>query len=418
MDSAGPSQEHELPYLTDGPTDFRVNSKADRVSPYGHGGREAILSAAEFHAAFAEIASWPGYARTPLRPLPGLAAACGVASIHYKDEGTRFGLGSFKALGGAYAVFKLLRGIIRARTEFDVSSEKIVSGRYGDIVSTVTVTCATDGNHGRSVAWGARTFGCRSVIYVHETVSQGRADVIAGFGAEVRRVPGTYDDAVRQAAADAAREGWHVVSDTSYEGYADIPRDVMQGYTIMVEEALRQLPDPSELTHVFVQGGVGGLAAAVCGHLWQALGSRRPRLIVVEPDRADCLYRSAVAGRPIAVPGPLDTIMAGLACGEVSLLAWRILEPGADAFLTIPDRAAEAVMRLLAAGNRLDAPVAAGESGVAGLAGLLCCRASADAAARLGLSKESVVLTFGTEGATDPEVYRRIVGRPAEEIAR
>jgi diaminopropionate ammonia-lyase len=248
-------------------------------------------------------------------------------------------------------------------------------------------------------------------------VSQGRRDAIARYGAEVRCVPGNYDDSVRRAAADAAAEGWHVVSDTSYEGYTDVPRDVMQGYAIMVDEALAQLPAGVLPTHVFVQGGVGGLAASVCAHLWETLGESRPRLVVVEPDKADCLYRSAVAGHPVTVVGELDTIMAGLACGEVSLLAWRILEPGADAFMTIGDATAAAFMRILADGRHGDPAIVAGESGVAGLAGAMLAARDARGRAALGLDRDSVVLVFGTEGATDPELYRTIVGRSAEDVA-
>jgi diaminopropionate ammonia-lyase len=398
--------------------EFYSSPRSDAALPYCRDGREAILSVDAFRLAAGVIGAWPGYQLTPLRSLRGIAAASGVKSVFYKDESTRFGLGSFKALGGAYAVFRLLARLVGERTGLAATSDDIVSGLYADIISAITVTCATDGNHGRSVAWGARMFGCRCVIYIHETVSTGRAEIIAGFGAEIRRVPGNYDDAVRRASADAAREGWHVVSDTSYEGYVDIPRDVMQGYSVMVDEAIRQLPPGSEPTHVFVQGGVGGLAAAVCAHLWQTLGAKRPKFIVVEPDRADCLHRSAVAGQPVAVGGTLDTMMAGLACGEVSVLAWHILDVGADAFVTIDDAAAVDVMRRLAAGNDLDAPIVAGESGVAGLAGFLCCRASPDISASLELSRDSVVLVFGTEGATDPEIYARIVGRPVEEIFR
>jgi diaminopropionate ammonia-lyase len=184
----------------------------------------------------------------------------------------------------------------------------------------------------------------------------------------------------------------------------------------MVDEVLGQLPEGTLPTHVFVQGGVGGLAASVCAHLWETLGTRRPRFIVVEPDQADCLYRSAVAGHPVAAEGDLGTIMAGLACGEPSLLAWKILEPGADAFMTITDGAAMESMRLLAGGAHGDAPLVAGESAVAGLAGLLLAAGDSDARARLGLSDDSVVLLFGTEGATDPDVYRRIVGRSPEEV--
>jgi len=388
------------------------NPRAAKATAYGAEGQAEILGSAAFAVAKDEIASWPGYARTPLSALTGLAYAAGIGAIFYKDEASRFGLGSFKALGGAYAVLRLLQQHIGET----VTSRELASRRYADRAADITVTCATDGNHGRSVAWGARTFGCVCKIYVHETVSQGRCDAIAHYGAEIRRVAGTYDDAVRQAAIDAAVEDWHVVSDTSYEGYTDIPRNVMQGYTVMVDEALEQLPDGVLPTHVFVQGGVGGLAAAVCAHLWETLGNRRPRFIVVEPDRADCLYRSAVAGHPVAAVGDLDTIMAGLACGEVSLLAWKILETGADAFMTVTDDAATESMRLLAGGSMGDPPLVAGESAVAGLAGLVIAAGDPDARTRLGLSADSVVLLVGTEGATDPEVYRRIVGRSPEEV--
>jgi diaminopropionate ammonia-lyase len=392
------------------------NPRADRAADYRADGRSGILSLAAFDEAKREITSWPGYHPTPLRHLPKLAAAAGVANILYKDEAERFGLGSFKALGGAYAVFKLLREAIHARKGVTPASADLAAGRYADLTKDLTVTCATDGNHGRSVAWGAQTFRCRCVIYVHATVSAGRCWAIEKYGAEVRRVAGTYDDAVRQAAADAAANGWFVVSDTSYEGYTDVPRDVMQGYSLMVEEALAQ--SPAAPTHVFVQGGVGGLAAGVCAYLWERFGADRPRFIVVEPDKADCLYRSAVTGTPTPADGALDTIMAGLACGEASILAWRILDAGTDAFMTIDDEAAADCMRLLAEGRCGDPPVVAGESAVAGLAAFLLASADAKTRKRLGLARDSAILVFGTEGATDPDVYRRLVGRMPEEVRR
>ena len=394
---------------------FRLfeNPRAARTAAYAADGRADILSLASFAEAKHEITAWPGYQPTPLHHLKKLAAAAGVADIAYKDEGARFGIGSFKALGGAYAVFKLLRQAVEQQTGVAVSSRDLASGRYADITRRLTVTCATDGNHGRSVAWGAQTFGCRCVIYVAEVVSEGRCNAIARFGAEVRRAAGTYDDAVRRAAADAVANGWLVVSDTSYEGYTDIPRDVMQGYSLMAEEALAQSAVP---THVFVQGGIGGLAAAICSYFWERFGPDRPRFIIVEPDQADCFYRSGVAGKPTVVTGALDTIMGGLACGEVSILAWQILKAGTDAFMTIGDESAADCMRLLAEGRCGDAPVVSGESGVAGLAGFLVASADADARKRLSLNSGSRILAFGTEGATDPELYRRIVGRGAEEV--
>src|SRR5690606_22383577 len=228
---------------------------------------------------------------------PGLAAKMGVQNVYYKDESTRFGLGSFKALGGAYAVTRLLlREVERQTGQQGLVAEDLQRPEFKSIIANITVCCATDGNHGRSVAWGAHNTGCRCVIYIHETVSTGREEAIAAFGARVVRVPGNYDDAVRRAAEDAAAHGYFVVSDTSYPGYMDVPRDVMQGYSVMVEEALDQLGDAAPPTHVFIQAGVGGLAAAVAAHLWETLGPARPRIIVVEPEKADCLYQSALAG--------------------------------------------------------------------------------------------------------------------------
>jgi diaminopropionate ammonia-lyase len=402
--------------MVSGVTRFFLNPHALRSADYAEDGRLEILSLAASATAKREISSWPGYAMTPLHQLPGLARAVGVGRLLYKDEAGRFGLGSFKALGGAYAVLRLLQQEVRRATGRTASSTEIAAGRHAELGARVTVTCATDGNHGRSVAWGAQVFGCRCVIYVHEGVSAARANAIAAYGAEVRRIPGTYDAAVRRAASDAAAQAWHVVSDTSYEGYVEVPRDVMQGYSLMVEEALAQASGALP-THVFVQGGVGGLAAAACAYLWERFGPRRPRFIVVEPEKADCLYRSAVAGRPTPAEGALDTIMAGLACGEVSLLAWRILAPGADAFMTIADESAADTMRLLAAGNDGDPAIVAGESAVAGLAGLLLAAGSETTRRSLGLGPESIVLIFGTEGATDPEIYRRIVGRSPDAVA-
>ena len=196
----------------------------------------------------------------------------------------------------------------------------------------------------------------------------------------------------------------------------DVPRDVMQGYTVMVDEAVQQLSNDERPTHVFIQGGVGGLAAAVSDQLWETYGAERPRVIVVEPDQAACLYESAKAGKPVAVHGDLETIMAGLACGEVSLLAWEVLEEAADDFMTVTDAAAADCMRLLANGDAGDAPFVAGESAVAGLAGLI--QAVNDPALKtvLGLDSDSRILLFGSEGATDPAVYTHIVGRSAEEV--
>jgi diaminopropionate ammonia-lyase len=309
-------------------------------------------------------------------------------------------LNSFKALGGAYGVQRVLARETNGPTD----------------VSRLVVTCATAGNHGRSVAWGAEMFGCRCAVYVPAVASPARVAAIAAHGAAVSRLPCNYDEAVRRCDHDARRQGRFVVSDTSYPGYLQVPRDVMQGYSVMVAEILEQLPHGDPPSHVFVQGGVGGLAAAVCANLWETWGDERPRTVVVEPDSADCLFRSAMAGRPTPVPGDYDTIMAGLAAGEVSLLAWKILEHGADWFMTIPDAAAEAAMRILADGAAGDRPIVAGESGAAGLAGALAALHEPKARRQLRLRSDSMLLIIGTEGATDPQSYSRIVGRAPDSV--
>ncbi|HYF08380.1 MAG TPA: diaminopropionate ammonia-lyase, partial [Acetobacteraceae bacterium] len=282
-----------------------------------------VLPEGGFRRAREAITAWPGYEKTPLIALEEVAKAARVAAVHWKDEGGRFGLGSFKALGGAYAVEKLIVGeLAKAGVANAATTEELVEGKYKEATEKITATCATDGNHGRSVAWGAQRFGAACVIFVHPGVSKGRRDAIAKYGAEVREVPGTYDDSVREAERIAKERGWHVVSDTSYAGYTEVPRDVMQGYRLMAEEAAEQLPAPP--THVFIQGGVGGVAAAVSVQM-RARHGDKVRVIVVEPEKAACLLASAEAGQPTAIEGELDTLMTGLACGEPSLLAWQEL---------------------------------------------------------------------------------------------
>ncbi|MFS8980242.1 diaminopropionate ammonia-lyase [Cupriavidus necator] len=393
--------------------DLFVNPARTRSEAYGSM-REAILGAPALATAQRAITAWEGYRPTPLHALPALAAALGVGTIHYKDEGTRFGLGSFKALGGAYAVGRLLAREIGKRIGRALTPADLAAPELRALCADYTVTCATDGNHGRSVAWGARRFGCACVIYIHATVSEGRKAAIEQVGATVVRTTGNYDQAVQQADRDARERRWHVISDTSYPGYMDVPRDVMQGYQVMVAEAVDALPEWP--THVFIQAGVGGFAAAVCAYFWERNAAQRPVFVVIEPDAADCLYRSARAGHVTAVAGKLNTLMAGLACGEVSLLAWEVLAHGADAFCTIDDGAAVATMRLLANPADGDPAIVAGESAVAGLAAAIAAMQDPQARAALGLGADSRLLFVGSEADTDAELYARLVGRSADAV--
>ena len=354
------------------------------------------------------IKRWPGYVPTQLHPLSALANSCQVASVHYKDESTRFGLGSFKALGGAYAVIRHLADLISADLKKPISAEAVRAGDHSDPAARITVASATDGNHGRSVAWGARQAGCRCKIYIHRDVSPGREKAMADLGAEVIRVDGDYDESVHQCARDARAQGWHVISDTSYPGYMEIPKLVMAGYTVMVDEILEQLAGIVP-THVIVQAGVGGLAASMIAAFWMRAGVDLPRFIIVESEHAACILESAKQGAPAPVQIDQETIMAGLSCGEISLIAWEILQRGAADVVTIADQLVEPVMRMAARAQLGNMAIEAGECGTPGIITLAALSKSETLKARVGLNESSRVLVFGCEGATDADIYQRIV---------
>lgn len=345
---------------------------------------------------------------TPLQSLPALARELGVSSVHIKDESYRLGLGSFKALGGSYAVVRLLLEMASSKLGRAVDISEIGTPAVREIARGLTVGCATDGNHGRSVAAGAQMVGAKAVIFVHSGVTDERVAAISRFGAEIVRVAGTYDDSVAVADQTCRDNGWIVVSDTSWPGYERIPGLVMQGYTAMLNEILREMPDrPS---HVFIQAGVGGLAAAVAGYFEIVFGKDRPTFVVVEPDRAACLYESAVAGQPTKIAHGKPTIMAMLECYEPSLVAWRILSRKADGFMTVSEDDAAEAMRRLARPLDRDPAIVAGESGAAGLAGLGVAAKDKAIRGKLGLGAASRVLLINTEGATDQARYTEIVG--------
>lgn len=327
--------------------------------------------------------------------MPALAGSLGIGSVRLKDETHRFGLNAFKLLGARFAIETLLaEGTLRA----------------GD-----TVVCASEGNHGRAVARAARDAGCAARVYMAHDAAASRVEAIAGEGADVIKVSGSYDDAVREAEAEARAHGWTVVSDTAWEGYERIPRLIMLGYTRMMEEEFRDNQDAGSLKPdpdvVFVQGGVGGLLCGVAS--WWAFHrrERRPRIVCVEPTSAACLQASARAGIPVAVTGPLNTTMAGLRNREVSPLAFHAVLPIVDAFMSIDDVWAHDAMKRLAHPLDADPAVRAGASGAAALGGLLAlCHDDAlrDARSALRLSPESRVLAIVSEGVTDPGLWRDI----------
>lgn len=379
---------------------------ADDANWLGRAGAESAMRFLRFRRA-----SLP----TPLHSLRALANEMGVDAVHVKDESQRLGLGSFKALGGAYAVMKIVlerAGEILGR---DVAFEELESPEVRPIASGLTFACATDGNHGKSVAQGAALVGARSVIFMHAGVSEERAEAVARQGADIIRVDGTYDDSVEVASRRCAENGWIVVSDTSWPGYERVPALVMQGYTAMIREALDAMPELP--THVFIQAGVGGLAAAVGAHLAIELGPRRPTFVVVEPELAACVFESARAGRQLKIGHGAATVMSMLECYEPSLLAWRLLSRVADAFMTVGEDDAVAIMNRLArpAGN--DPVVIAGESGGVGLAGFVKVAADEAARAAIALNKSSRVFAINTEGATDPGRYAQLVGMTASSLA-
>ncbi|OBQ81643.1 diaminopropionate ammonia-lyase [Mesorhizobium sp. WSM3873] len=354
------------------------------------------------------------HAETPLYALPALANGLGIAALHVKDEGQRLGLGSFKALGGAYAVMRLVLEEAGKRFGREVDICEINDPRLRAIAAQMTFCCATDGNHGRSVAQGAGLVGARSVIYVHAGVSAERVAAIARFGAEIVQVEGGYDHAVREVARVGAERGWKIVSNTSWRGYERIPGLVMQGYTVIVREALRHMAEPP--THVFLQAGVGGFAAAFAGYMAILLGERRPKAVVVEPRRSACVYASVEAGRPVTIAPQRSTVMAMLECAEPSLIAWRVLSRVGDAFMTVDEDDAVAVMNRLARPLGNDPAIVSGESGGAGLAGLI--RAAGDKCTRaaLGLDATSRVVVINSEGATDAGRYTELVGAVPREL--
>ncbi len=369
-----------------------------------------VAKAQAFHRSF------PQYSVTPLARLDGMARRLGLGSLCVKDESYRFGLNAFKVLGGSFAMGRYIaRELGRDVSETDYAY--LTSDQLREEFGQATFFTATDGNHGRGVAWAANKLGQKAVVHMPKGSAKSRFDNIAREGAQVTIEEVNYDDCVRMAAAEAARtEHGVIVQDTAWEGYEDIPAWIMQGYGTMAGEAAEQLrqQEIGRPTHVFVQAGVGSLAGAVVGYFANRFPTDPPKFIVMEAQIADCLYQGAAAGdgKPRVVGGDLQTIMAGLACGEPNTISWDILRNHVTAFLSCPDWVSAKGMRMLAAPVKGDPAVCSGESGAVGMgviSAIMEDGAYKDLREALELGRDSRVLMFSTEGDTDPDKYREIV---------
>ena len=375
-----------------------------------------IMSTENVEKARAFHRSFPQYTVTPLAKLDGMAAHLGLSSLSVKDESYRFGLNAFKVLGGSFAMARYIAGEL-GKDVSELSYDYLTSPDFRKDFGQATFFTATDGNHGRGVAWAANRLGQKAVVHMPKGSAKSRFDNIAREGAQVTIEEVNYDDCVRMAAAEAAQtEHGVVVQDTAWEGYEEIPAWIMQGYGTMAGEAAEQLrqQEIGRPTHVFVQAGVGSLAGAVVGYFANRFPTDPPKFIIMEAQIADCLYQGAKAGdgAPRVVGGDLQTIMAGLACGEPNTISWDILRNHAAAFLSCPDWVSAKGMRMLAAPVKGDPAVCSGESGAVGMGVISAIMEDdgyKDLREALELGRDSRVLMFSTEGDTDPDKYREIV---------
>ena len=387
----------------------------NRMPPSGDRYLE-VMSMANAAKARAFHRSFPQYGPTPLAGLPNMAGRLGLGGLWVKDESYRFGLNAFKVLGGSFAMGRYIAQEL-GRDVSQVDYAYLTGEKLKEEFGQATFFTATDGNHGRGVAWAANKLGQKAVVHMPKGSAKSRFDNIAKEGAAVTIEEVNYDDCVRMAAAEAAQtEHGVVVQDTAWEGYEEIPAWIMQGYGTMAGEAAEQLKAAGveRPTHVFVQAGVGSLAGAVVGYFTNLYPKNPPKFIVMEARIADCLYQGAKAGdgAPRMVGGDLQTIMAGLACGEPNTISWDILRNHVDAFLSCPDWVSAKGMRMLAAPVKGDPAVTSGESGAVGMgviSTLMTDNSYKELREALGLDESSKVLMFSTEGDTDPEKYQEIV---------
>ena len=394
-----------------------ITSPADHQNPNRsvtpHLAPAAVAAVRRFHQ------SLPGYQPTPLVALPELAQKLGVAGIFIKDESHRFGLNAFKGLGASYAMATIIATYVNAAAT-DLNYTFLTSPAVRQQIQSLVFITATDGNHGKGVAWAAALFGCRAIVLMPRGSKPCRAEAIRAInGTRVEITDLNYDDAVRRAAQLAAEHGYILIQDTGLAGYEDIPNAITRGYTTMVGEALEQLGDHgiAKPSHVFLQAGVGSMAGGVLGYLAHYYDHNPPLTTIVEPDTVACIYQSVQQGQgqPVAVGGNPETIMAGLNCGEPNPLTWPILRDFASFYARCPDWVSELGIQTLAHPVAADPAVVSGESGAVGLGLLLALCTDPNLATlkqQLQLDRDATTLLFSTEGNTDPDGYAAIVGQP------
>ena len=342
------------------------------------------LSIKEIDEAYKSISKWDGYAPTPLISLNKLSKELNLNKIYYKDENERFDLKSFKALGGAYAV------------------EKITKGNKDVVVAT-----ATAGNHGRSVAWGARRLGLDCKIFISEFVSEARGKAMAKLGADVIKVKGNYEKSLIECIKQSTENNWQIVQDVAWEDYMTVPKYTMAGYTVMMKEIVDQIQN-EKITHIILQAGVGGMAAAMVSGIARYLDNV-PVIIVVEPDSAACVMESIKTGKIEKIDIVRESLMGGMSCGEVSLVPWEILKNSVKHCISLPDDDIAKTMKLLGNSSFSDQKIIAGENSAPGVISLITSCEDQSIKEKLKLNDKSNVLVFGCEGDTDQEMYQKLI---------
>tara|TARA_B100000700_G_scaffold317111_1_gene407894 strand:+ start:34 stop:1161 length:1128 start_codon:yes stop_codon:yes gene_type:complete len=343
-----------------------------------------ILSAEQIDTAYKVISNWNNYTPTPLVSLNKLNEKLGLGKIYYKDESKRFHLKSFKALGGAYAV------------------EEIIKGNDKNVIST-----ATAGNHGRSVAWGSQKNGLKCKIFISEFVSESRAEVMRSFGADVIRVKGNYEDSLNECIKQSNKNNWQIVQDVAWEDYKLVPKLTMAGYSVMMKEISEQIKD-EKISHIILQAGVGGMAAAMVAGIARYL-DYVPQIIIVEPKTAACVLESVKSGKIEKISIQKESIMGGMSCGEVSLVPWEILKSSVHFCVTVSDDYISKTVKYLANREFCNQNIIGGECSTPGIVSLIGLNNDHKIKKKINLNEESNVLLFGCEGDADEELYKKLL---------